>query len=75
LSSDAFPRLVVDGKLTSGGFPQLAVDGNLTQRMYDRILMCSHTSSTNTSWEVDIGALCSVDHVIIYNRLDPGCGR
>lgn len=50
------------------GKSDLAVDGNTNQ--YYRNESCSHTISQNAIWEVDLGNVVVIDHVIIYNRLD-----
>jgi len=55
------------------GTPEKAVDGNLEQVHNNK--MCAHSYSYNSSWEVDLGRMYSIDHVIIYNRLDTCCGR
>ena len=52
--------------------PELAVDGIISHEFV--VHLCAHTASENAAWEVDLGELCLVESVVIYNRAeDYGC--
>ena len=50
------------------GKPGLAVDGN-TAQIYSES-SCTHTLSTDATWEVDLGEMAVVEYVVIYGRVD-----
>jgi len=54
------------------GSAGLAVDGNTRQSYFAG--SCSHTKTTDAIWEVDLGELCVIANIVIYNRQDC-CGK
>ena len=72
LKNLALRRPATQTDISSGGSPERAVDGNTDQDYKSK--SCSHTKSTDAIWEVDLGQMCLIDHVIIYNRGDC-CGK
>ena len=50
--------------------PGFAVDGITSHVFKDHY--CSHTNTYDATWEVDLGELCAVESVVIYNRAESG---
>jgi hypothetical protein len=56
------------------GPPHLAIDGNTDGHYFDAKSTTHTGAEDNPWWQVDLGELCEVERIVVWNRTDGGVG-
>ncbi|MEM7013478.1 MAG: galactose oxidase-like domain-containing protein, partial [Verrucomicrobiota bacterium] len=66
----ALNRTTRQSSLGSGGLPARAVDGNTNGRYTNNSVSHTNVAGVSEWWEVDLGAVHSIDSIDLWNRTD-----